>query len=142
MKFLAWLLGVAMVIAVVVFGLQIAASETGEVVVLHTDPDDADRATRLWVVDHDGHQWLRAGGGADSGWYERLQANPRVVLERDGTRGDYLARAEPARAETINELMRDKYGWRDQVVAVLAGARDGAVPVRLVPAEDSAAADR
>jgi hypothetical protein len=135
MKILAWLLGVTMVIAVVVFGLQIAASETGEVVVLHTDPDD--QATRLWVVDHDGHLWLRAGGAADSGWYERLQANPQVALERDGVRRDYLARPEPASVDIINELMHDKYGWRDDVVALLASAREGAVPVRLVPVGDS-----
>lgn len=137
MKLLAWLLGILMVIAVVYFGVQIAASETGEVVVVHTAGiDGTDHATRLWVVEHDGHLWLRAGGGARSGWFERLQANPRLALERNGVRRTYLANPEPAQAATINALMLEKYGWRDEVVAALAGARDGAVPIRLVPAGD------
>lgn len=136
MRVLAWVLGLVMVLAVCVFGLQILAAETGEVVVLHTDLDGDPAATRLWVVETDGHQWLRAGGGAAQAWYERLLADPHVALERNGVRRNYVAHPEPEMAERVNDLMLEKYGWRDEVVAVLTGAREAAVPVRLIPAGD------
>ncbi len=134
MKILAWVVGALMVVAVVVFGLEVVASESGDVVVLHTrDAGGEDQATRLWVVDHDGVPWLRSGGGTSSGWYGRLVAEPHVELERNGARQSYLAAPEPDQAGMINDLMRTKYGWRDQVVAVLAGSRRHAVAVRLTP---------
>lgn len=133
MKILAWIVGLIMVVAVIVFGAQIIASETGEVVVLHTDDDGQDATTRLWVVEHDGHQWLRAG--SDSGWYGRLLAEPGVRLERDGVTRAYMARPEPDMGGTVNELMARKYGWRDTVVGLLVPDREGAQAIRLIPAD-------
>jgi hypothetical protein len=133
MKILTWILGVLMGLAVIVFGLQIIASETGEVVVLHTDDGGEEASTRLWIVDHDGDQWLRSGGGSDSGWYARLMAEPRVELTRDGVRGRYIAAIEPDMSEQVNTLMAQKYRWRDDIVAVLAGSRENGVAVRLTP---------
>ncbi|MDZ7668261.1 MAG: nitroreductase/quinone reductase family protein [Gammaproteobacteria bacterium] len=133
MKILAWIVGLIMVLAVIIFGAQIIASETGEVVVLHTDDDGRDATTRLWVVEHDGHQWLRAG--ADSGWYLRLLAEPRVRLERDGVTRTYTARPDPDTVGAVNELMARKYGWRDAVVGLLAPDRDEAQAIRLIPAD-------
>lgn len=133
MKVLAWIVGLIMVLAVIVFGAQIIASETGEVVVLHTDDEGREATTRLWVVEHDGHQWLRAG--AESGWYVRLLAEPRVRLERDGVTRTYTARSEPDMAGNVNELMAGKYGWRDTVVGLLAPDRENAQAIRLIPAD-------
>lgn len=131
MRVLGWIVGALMLVLVVVFGLQVIASESGEVVVLHTDDGGRDATTRLWVVDHDGRQWLRASTG--SGWLQRLQSAPRVELERDGQRAAYRAAPEPAMAERINTLMAQKYGWRDEVIAVLVGGREDAVAVSLNP---------
>ena len=133
MRTLTWILGVLMAVAVIFFGAQIVASETGEVVILYTDDGGDEAATRLWVVDHDGHQWLRTGG--DSGWYARLVAEPRVELERDGARRPYLAVPEPAMSGRINALMKEKYAWREDIVSVLAGSRDRAMAIRLAPAD-------
>jgi hypothetical protein len=133
MKILAWLLGIVMALAVVVFGLQIIASETGEVVVLHTADGDGDARTRLWVVDFDGAQWLRAG--PDSGWLQRLAAQPRVELERDGERHAYTASVDAAMAPEINVLMAAKYGWREDVIRRLVGGREESLAIRLEPAE-------
>ncbi len=138
MKILAWVVGVLMVLAVGVFGLEVLASETGEVVVLHTRAGNEDESTRLWVVDHDGVQWLRSGGGTSSGWYARLVEDPHVELERGGTRRPYLATAQPEQTDLINRLMAAKYGWRDDIIAVLAGSRRNAVAIRLDPAEQRA----
>ena len=57
------------------FGLIMLASESGEVVVLESQDDQGEvQSTRLWVVDHDGSMWLRAGDD-QSGWYQRLMNN-------------------------------------------------------------------
>ena len=133
MKSLTWILGLLMAVAVIFFGLQVVASESGEVVVLYTDDNGEEAATRLWVVDHDGHQWLRAGGGTATGWYARVVAQPQVEVERDGVRRSYLADSEPVESARINELMHDKYGWRDDVVSLLVGSRDDAMAIRLTP---------
>ena len=72
------------------FGLIMLASESGEVVVLESQDDQGElQSTRLWVVDHDGSMWLRAGDG-QSGWYQRLmtnvQAGQAVYVTREGDR--------------------------------------------------------
>lgn len=133
MRTMTWILGVLMALLVIFFGAQIVASETGEVVILYTDDGGEQAATRLWVVDHEGHAWLRSGG--DSGWYQRLVAEPRVELERHGVRRPYLAVPEPAMSGRINTLMKEKYGWREDVVSVLAGSREDAMAIRLNPAD-------
>ncbi|MEQ8859715.1 MAG: hypothetical protein RIC56_13805 [Pseudomonadales bacterium] len=118
-------------LVVVVFGLQIVASETGEVVVLHArDADGGVAQTRLWVVDHGGRQYLRCGADG-SGWFARLTASPEIELERGGELAEYRAVPEPELSAQINELMQQKYGWRDSLIGVLVGGRDGSVPVRL-----------
>jgi hypothetical protein len=108
------------------------ASETGEVVVLTTrDADSQPHQTRLWVVDHDGHAWLRAGGDVQS-WYQRLLVKPEVEVERAGATAAWIAVPAPASRDLVNALMLDKYGWADQWIGLVFG-RDGAVPIRLDP---------
>jgi hypothetical protein len=133
MRLLAWLVGAVLMLAVGVGLLQIIASETGEVVVLTTLDGESARTTRLWVVDHDGGQWLRGGPG--SGWYQRLLSQPAVELERGGETRSYLAEPVPAMAATINAQMAAKYGWRDRAVSLFSGDRSDAVTVRLNAAD-------
>ena len=123
---------VVFVVSVILFllALQFVASESGEVVELSTlDIDGQPVETRLWVVDLDGDQYLRAGS-PQSGWYARLRANPRVGVARGDVRAAYDAHPEPERREEVNELMRQKYGWADQVISMMFG-RDDATPIRL-----------
>ena len=133
MKILLWVIAAVLLAVVVVFGLQVVASETGEVVVLTTSSGDRQATTRLWVVDHDGAQWLR--GGQDSGWYQRLAAAPAVRLSRGGQTATYLASAEPAMTAQVHALMAAKYGWRDDVISMLVGGRENDVAVRLTPTD-------
>jgi len=126
-------LSVALVgLVVLVFGAQWFASESGEVVVLYSrDADGGEVATRLWVVDLEGTQYLRAG--SDSGWYQRLVAEPGVRLERGDASGSYRAESRPQLVAEINRLMREKYAWRDVYIGWLIGDRDDAIPVALIP---------
>ncbi len=115
---------------VVIFLLQIVASELGEVVILTTDDATGEPAeTRLWVVDLEGSAWLRSGS-PQSGWFLRIKANPLIRVERGGQPYRYRAVFVPERRAEINALMREKYGWSDAYISLLFG-RDEAVPVRL-----------
>ena len=102
--------------------LQIAASERVEVVELHTlDATGEEQTTRLWIVDHEGRPYLR--GEDDSGWVKRLRASAQVSLTRRGERHAYRWQVRPEKIETINQLMRDKYTWGDQVITTVIGDR-------------------
>lgn len=133
MKIAARITGILLAVAVAFFGVQWYASERGEVVVLYAhDAEGKTVATRLWVVDHDGSQWLRTGGDG-SGWYDRLRANETIELERGDRRADYVARPEPDRSDVVNQLMAAKYGWGDAFIGWMVGGRAGSIPIRLVP---------
>ncbi len=110
---------------------QMIASESGEVVVLYTqDKSDEQYSTRLWVVDHEGNAWLRAGS-EQAGWYQRLLVLPEIEVLRGSDRRSVVTTPEPAYRDTINQLMAKKYGWRDTYVGMFF-SRDDAIPVRLV----------
>jgi hypothetical protein len=131
LRTVAALLGVVVVVLV----LQGIASESGEVVVLSTvDAAGAPQETRLWIVDHQGAAWLRAGSSG-AGWYARLREQPRIHVERDGVDTPYQATPVPEATIEINRLMAAKYGWADRFVGLLF-SRDDAVAVRLDPALD------
>ena len=134
MKLIGKLVGSVFALVVSVLVLQGIASETGEVVVLTTvEQASGDAATtRLWVVEHDGTLWLR--GDAQSGWTQRaLSQNVPLQLERDGITKTYTVASEPAQVSVVNELMRQKYGWRDQLISVMA-PREASVALRLTSA--------
>ena len=124
-------LAVALVLLfAVVMGLQQIASESGEVVILTTtDASGEPQTTRLWVVERDGQQWLRAGV-PQSGWFVRLQADNLIKLERDGITRSYVAVPDLSLQAEINDLMSQKYGWADSYIGFLFG-RDASVPVAL-----------
>lgn len=134
---------VAGLIAVLIVFLAIiyAASESGEVVTLHTrDADGTMHATRVWLVDHDGAEWVRTGH-PEKGWYRRLLADPHVRLERAGTTTDRIAVPEhdPAVTAVVNGAFVAKYGAADWIVA-LSGDATKRVPVRLDPVAPGPAA--
>ncbi|NIP15812.1 MAG: hypothetical protein GWM88_14240 [Pseudomonadales bacterium] len=131
MKTLLYLVGSLAILVVLIYVSQLVASESAEVVVLTSQGLDGEQDTRLWVVDLDGVQYLRAS--PDSGWYQRLVADPAVLLVRDGTRAAYRAEVRMAVADDVNRLMREKYDWRDAYIDFLIGGRDEAVPVALIP---------
>ena len=119
MKRAVKLIGALVAVVVALFVGQIFASESGEVVVITTtDATGAQHETHLWVVDSDGHAWLRSGS-PESGWYARLKA-------------EYTIAAVPAKRAELNALMREKYGWADMYVGFF-NSRAEAVPIRLDP---------
>jgi hypothetical protein len=119
-------------LGVVAMGLSMLASETGEVVTLQTnDEAGKPRETRLWVVEHDDHQWLRAGS-PQSRWLLDIQRSPIVQVEREGQKALYTAVPQAERRDELNPLFAEKYGWADAYIGALFG-RDDATPIRLDP---------
>lgn len=114
------------------FLLMMVASESGEVVVV-TIPADAGTSTvRLWVVDLDGVQYLRAGHEA-SGWYQQLQAAQTVAVERNGMSAQYVPVPSVDVRPEVTAKMLAKYGWREQYISLLVGGREGSIPIALQP---------
>ena len=113
--------------------LQVTASESGEVVVVTTTDAGTNNAhsTRLWVVDHDQHAWIRAGSPTAS-WLKRLTATPTVLVRRGAATQTYNAVPLPEMRATINALYATKYGWADRLVGIMLDHR-ASVPVRLDP---------
>lgn len=115
-----WILGL-LITSPLWFGAAVfAASEYGgEIVVLETyDERGNSFQTKLWVVDVHREPWLRAGD-PDAAWLERLERNPDVVLVRDGERRPYRAEITDWEPDLINDVMREKYGYADQLIALL-----------------------
>ena len=132
MKWILRILGIILIALVVLVGGLQVASETGEIVVLTTtDENGAPAETRLWVVELDGYQYLRSGDPG-SGWYNRLLANPKVEVVRNGQKASYNAVPAPELQTQVNDLMQEKYGLSDAYISAVLGRGD-AIPIRLEP---------
>ncbi len=131
-KFVQWTVGVLLGVIAAVFVLQIIASERVEVVELHTlDAEGETATTRLWIVDHDGRQYLRSGAGG-SGWLDRAARNKgEALLTRGGETKAFRLEPHPDVVKQINQLMAEKYTWGDTLIGYLAGSREDALPVGL-----------
>ena len=131
MRILAWILGILIGLSALFGIVQTAASERVEVVELHTlDGSGEMETTRLWVMDHDGYQYLRVGGDG-SGWYSRIRANDTVQVTRNDETKTYTTVDRPDKSELINKLMSEKYTWGDDFFATMFGGREGSIPVEL-----------
>jgi hypothetical protein len=87
--------------------------------------------TRLWVVDYDGHAYLR--GDTDSDWFKRLRTSERFTLIRDAVPNEFTHKVKNQNIDIVNKLMREKYTWGDQVVELAMGNRAGSNAIELTP---------
>lgn len=130
MKYVLWIVGILVVLVAAMIGLQMAASERVEVVELITmDENGAPATTRLWVVDHQGSPYLR--GESQSGWFQRLQSQELVEMTRNGETLSYRHELQNDQISAINQLMRDKYTWGDEVIEFMVGSREQSNAVKL-----------
>lgn len=130
MKILAWILGIIIGIPVLFAIVQTLAAERIEVVELHTVDESGEPViTRLWVMDHEGYQYLRVGADG-SGWFSRIQANEQIKVTRGETTKTYRTLTRPDKSEIINKLMAEKYTWGDTFFATIFG-REGSIPIEL-----------
>ena len=128
-------IGTAVLVALplLLVAVVMAASEFGgELVTLHTrEVDGVEHTTSLWVIEREGHAWLRAGDPG-SGWLRRLEAVPEVLVERNGKTTRFQAVPMPERIDLVNQAMARKYGFANAVIDFTLDASD-AIAVRLDP---------
>ena len=125
------LLGGLAVFAVVLGTIWV---EEGEVATLVTfDSREHSFDTDLWIVDIEGHAYVRAAD-PEADWLERLLARPEAQLRRNGmvSRVRGAPSDDPAVREAVNRAMRRKYGSVDRVLAWVRD-RSRRVPVWLEP---------
>lgn len=124
--------GVLVAVMLAMYAVQMIAAESAEVVVLTTETSSGEaQETRLWIVDHEGSQWLRSGGEIQS-WYRNILEKTDVEVLRDSEKTSYTALPTENYREAVNGLMREKYGWADSYIGFFF-SRDNAIPIRLVP---------
>ena len=118
----------------------VALIESGEVVVLHTrDAVGATHAVRVWILDHEGRQWV-APGNRSNAWFQRLSTDSKVELVRSGERSCYVAAVveSPASIPVLQRFLQ-KYASVMRATALLnlilepAGDPTPPVAVRLDP---------
>ena len=132
MKYILWPAGMLFGLALIIAVLQIAASERVEVVQLHTIKGGGEKVvTRLWVVDYDGHAYLR--GDTDSDWFQRLQSSDKFTLIRGDETGEFTHGVKNENIDMINKLMREKYTWGDLIIEIGVGSRAESNAIELTP---------
>ena len=133
MKYLLWVLGIPIALVLTLLILQTLAAERVEVVELYTlDAAGERHATRLWIIDDEGYQYLRVGANG-SAWFERLMQNGQIQLSRSERTQSYTVLQRPDKSEKINAIMQAKYTLGDTFFATLMGSREGSIPLELHP---------
>lgn len=135
MRYILWAIGVPVGLVLALLVVQTLASERVEVVDLYTTDETGEiQATRLWVMDDEGFQYLRVGADG-SGWFDRILQNGEIEVQRNGNTRAYTVVQRPDKSARINDLMQEKYTWGDSFFAIILGSRDGSIPLELHPVE-------
>jgi hypothetical protein len=98
-------------------------------VIVTTDEDGGERATKIWLVVVDGEGLIRTG---NTRWFRNIERDPNVELEIGRVRQPLravLVEDDALRARA-NAAFRDKYGFQDRMVHPF-GATDAHI-LRLV----------
>jgi hypothetical protein len=98
------------------------ALESGDVLVVETQPGDGAEArkTHVWFVEEAGAVFLEAGH-TDNPWVRDLAWASTLKLSGEGLDGEYnfTIHEDPDNHRRIRSLMRSKYGWRDRWIYLL-----------------------
>ena len=117
-------------------GVTWFALEGGDVAILRTRAaGGAARETHVWVAEEHGVLFLEAAT-PERAWLLEAQSQPVVELVHAAATTRYRAVPEPGAAghAKIRRLLRAKYGWADQWVALLQDT-SRSVAVRLEAVE-------
>jgi hypothetical protein len=102
-------------------GVTWFALEGRDVAILRTQRSDGTpRETHVWVAEENGVRFVEAAT-PERAWLVEAQAQPAIDLVQHGATSRYRAVPEPGADghAKIRRLLRAKYGWADQWVALL-----------------------
>lgn len=130
---MGWVAGIILGLVIIILATQMLTSELGsEIVELHTlDDTGKSHTTRLWIVDHEGIPYLRAGM-ASSGWLLRALPNNAVEMTRNGVTESYTFEPREQMRDTINQLLLEKYTWGFRYISFTMQNSDSAIPVAMI----------
>ena len=115
-------------------GVTWFALEGRDVAILRTQQADGSaRETHVWIAEEGGVRFVEAAT-PERAWLLEAQAQPEIELVHDGSTTRWRAVPEPGAAghAKIRRLLRARYGWADQWVALLQDT-SRSVAVRLEP---------
>ena len=110
-----------------------------EVVVLRTrDAAGDSHETRVTIIDIEDEAWIR--GRPRRGWLQRLRADPRAELWRNGAWHPVSAEIseDPEHADAFERVMIERYGALYRFMDLIARMSTHEVPVRLVARSEEA----
>jgi len=102
-------------------GVTWFALEGKDVAILRTQKSDGStRETHVWIAEQGGVRFVEAAT-PDRAWLLEAQAQPEIELVQGGATTRWRVVPEPGAAghAMIRRLLRAKYGWADQWVALL-----------------------
>ena len=92
----------------------------GEVATLvRSEADGSNKNIRVWIVDADNKSWIEHGN-SESYWIKQLSNNSELLIIREGEEKKYLAFADRDSHDLYHNLRREKYGFSDKMLDILA----------------------
>lgn len=116
------LLGVVVVGSLAFAAVTLVALEGREEVVVETG--GGAHRTRTWIADDADGTWIEAAN-PERPFVADLRRSPTLVLDRGGVRRTCRAElvGNPEGHDRVRRLLRDRYGWADSWIGLLADTR-------------------
>ena len=132
-KLVVILISIAIVYGVLMFSLSELGGEV--VILVRPEADQSNKNIRVWIVDADNKSWIEHGD-SESYWIKQLSNNSELLIIREGEEKKYIAFADRDSHDLYHNLRREKYGFSDKMLDILAfGATSKenceSIPVRL-----------
>jgi hypothetical protein len=117
LKIIVVLISVVIVYGVLTFGLSELGGEV--VTLVRTEVDGSNKNIRVWIVDADNKSWIEHGD-SESYWIKQLTNDSELLIIREGEEKKYLAFADRDSHDLYHNLRREKYGFSDKMLDILA----------------------
>ena len=117
LKVIVVLISVVIVYGVLTFGLSELGGEV--VTLVRPEVDGSNKNIRVWIVDTDNKSWIEHGD-SESYWIKQLTNDSELLIIREGEEKKYLAFADRDSHDLYHNLRREKYGFSDKMLDILA----------------------
>ena len=117
LKVIVVLISVVIAYGVLTFGLSELGGEV--VTLVRPEVDGSNKNIRVWIVDADNKSWIEHGD-SESYWIKQLTNDSELLIIREGEEKKYLAFADRDSHDLYHNLRREKYGFSDKMLDILA----------------------
>jgi len=117
LKVIVVLISVVIGYGMLTFGLSELGGEV--VTLVRPEVDGSNKNIRVWIVDADNKSWIEHGD-SESYWIKQLTNDSELLIIREGEEKKYLAFADRDSHDLYHNLRREKYGFSDKMLDILA----------------------